>query len=528
MALGMARVFGGVAGLVASAATTAMVAFTSPYTLGDYSGDNPLSPTSVARLMVDRSGDARGGRDFGVDPTVMAELMGVAIQETRNVANTPNMQGMVGATIGATSGLANRDKVFPKQESRDLSQYDAGRIQAEIAELADRYRDHGYDTKPKDEASGLPMQEIKDAQGNILMRGRAESVEALIATKMAEAETTNDPSKKIVNLAGAQLDDRTLGRPLKLDGFNFKNADMRGINLGGAQIKDCGFENCDMQGANLKNVQFNLCSFQNVNMNEFVGDSKTKFSNCGMQNVHMADAQAPEVKFENIRAERLNIAGANFAGSSWTHVHVENLWGRDANMNGAKLGDFHVTGRESNLDGWKLNGATIHNASFGTPQYGISMKGMEAQNSTWSDVQFNASDLSGSDFTRGVFTRVDMRKVVTPQGPMEMREANLTGLNAGPEAKFTAFKATHSGITMMPKEDFVFRGTAPIERAAHAAIAVRSDIANITSADGTTTQELEVQNTAQMQQQMMAKKRMQMAMAPAPSPFGRKKDQPWG
>lgn len=507
-----------------------MVAFHSPYTLGDYSGPNPASPTSVARLLIDRSGDGRaGGRDFGVDPALLAEMaLGVVRQEVREFGQpVAGVQGSMTAPAGAASGLAARSRILPAQERRDLDKYDPGRIQAEIAELADRHRDHGY-KEPKPEAN-LPMQEIKDAHGNILMRGRAESVEHLIAIKMEEAARTNDPNKKVVNLAGAQLDERTLGRPLKLEGFDFKNVAMQGANLGGAEIRDCSFTNCDMESVNLKRATISLCSFENVNMNGFVGDRKTKFENCGMANVHMQDANAPEVRFENIRADHLNIQGANFAGSSWTHVHVNNLWGVGANMDGAKLGDFHVRGRESNLDGWKLNGASIHNASFGTPEYGIPMRGLQAQNSHWSDVQFNKSDLSMADFTKATFTRVDMRNVVTPRGPMEMREANLTGLTAGQEAKFTAYKATHSGITMFPQEDFVFRGTAPIERAAQAALSVRSDRADIISADGSTQQELEARNAAQLQQQMMQKKRQMAMAAPAPN-FGKRRgsDTPWG
>ena len=504
-----------------------MVAYSSPYTLGDYSGPNPLSPTSVARLMIDRTGE-NGGRDFGVDPALLAELaLGVVRQETRELNNpAAHVQGGgMNAQIGATSGLAARRSIMPTQEQRDLDKYDPGRIQAEISELADRHRDNGY-KKPEAESS-LPMQEIRNAHGEVIMRGRAESVEHLIAIKMEEAAKTNDPSKKIVNLSGAQLDERTLGRPLRLEGFEFKNVAMQGANLGGAEIRDCSFTNCDMEGVNLKRASIKLSSFENVNLNGFVGDRKTKFENCGMQNVHMQDADAPEVQFNNIRADQLNIQGANFAGSSWTHVHVNNLWGVGANMNGAKLGDFHVRGRESNLDGWKLNNATVHNASFGTAEHGIPMRGLQAQNSHWSDVQFNKSDLSMADFSRATFTRVDMRKVVTPQGPMEMREANLTGLTAGQDARFTAHKATHSGITMFPQEQFVFRGTAPIERAAQAALSVRSDHANIISADGATQQEMEARNAAQMQQQMMAKKRQMTMAAPAPN-FGKRKDQPWG
>lgn len=503
-----------------------VVAVATLYVAGGFAGPNPPSPMSVARL-IDTEG--KGGRDFGVDPALLAKVIGVESQERRDLNAVTNTQGLMGAAAGAASAsLQARSRLNPVQEIRDLRDYDTSRIQAEISELSDRYRATGFDTSPKKEESTLPMQEIKDAHGNILMRGRAESVEHLIAIKVAEAERSNDPNKKMVSLAGAQLDDKTLGRPLKLEGFDFKNMDMRGANLTGAQIKDCKFENCDMESVCLKNAQINMCAFQNVNMNGFVGDSKTKFENCAMENVHMAFAEAPGVKFENIRAEKLNIQEANFKGSSWTHVHVKDLWGVNARMDGAKLGDFHVTGRESNLDGWKVNNATIHNASFGSSQYGISMRGMEAQNSHWSDVQFNASDLSKADFTKASFTRVDMRNVVTPRGPMEMKEANLTGLTAGEEAKFTAHKATHSGITMWPQENFVFRGTAPIERAAQAAISVRSDVANIVSADGATEQELEARKSAQIQQQQqMQFKRRQMEMAPSPYNKNKKKDTPW-
>lgn len=524
MALPEGEVVGGFSGTVAAIAP--IVSYDTPYKAGGYEGHQPLSPLSVARI-IDKDGNG-GGRSFGVDPGVLASIAGVASQETRDVRNVPSAQGLMTATVGATAGLAARNKIQPTQELRDLREYDPGRLQAEIAELADRHRGHGYDTRPKEEASGLPMQVIRNAEGEILMKGRAESVEHLIAIKMEEAATTNDPNKKVVNLAGAQLDERTLGRPLRLEGFEFKNVDMRGANLQGASIKDCKFQNCDMEGISLKNVQMNLCSFNNVNMNRFEGDNKTKFENCAMQNVHMAGASAPGIKFDNIRADKLNIQGADFSGSNWSHVHVENLWARDAKLNGAKVGDFHVKGRECNLDGLKLNNATVHNASFGTPQQGISMRGLEAQNSTWSNVQFNKSDLSGADFTRATFTRVDMSKVVTPMGPMQMREANLTGLTAGPDARLMAYKATHSGITMVPSENFVFNGTGPIERAAKAALSVKSEVANITSADGATTQELEARQAMNIQQQnQMLLKRRQMEMAPSPYNRNKKKDTPW-
>jgi uncharacterized protein YjbI with pentapeptide repeats len=539
MARGLVSTFSGVvAGVVTSVALTAagvpsqavaaveaidaaktarsVVAYDSPYKLGDYKGS--LSPTSMARLVSTR-GEGSGSRSFAIDDGYLAKYTGAAAQETRDPSTARGSMA-----LGQLQGQSKVGRfITPGQETRDWSQYDAGRIRAEIDTLADRHRDYGgYENKPQDPNANLPMQVVRDLEGKVIMQGRAESVEHLIAQKLMEAERATDPAKKVVNLAGADLGDQ------KLDfrGFNFKNVDLRGANMAGCAFTDCKFENVDMHGANLKGARFDKCHLENVNMNEFVGDHKTAFKNCTLQNVHMEDAVAPQIKFEGIRAENLNMARANFDGSSWSDVQISNLWAPGVKLNGAKLGDFHVIGRDSNMDGAELNNATIHNASFGTSEHGIRMRGISAQNSHWSDVQFNKSDLSGADFTRAVFQRVDMRNVVTPEGPMQMREANITGLEAGPDAKFRAFKAQYDGVTMFPAEDFVFKGTDPIRRAAKAAIDAGVNVANITTADGLTEQELAARQAHNGPQVVQRRPQMMPGMAPI-MPGMKRRDTPW-
>jgi uncharacterized protein YjbI with pentapeptide repeats len=309
------------------------------------------------------------------------------------------------------------------------------------------------------------LQTIRDNEGRVLMQGHAQSAEALIAQKLSEADKATDPAKKVVNLAGANLDG------LNFKGFNFTNVDMRGASMKGCEVENCKFENVDAEGIDLRGTKIRGSHFENVNLNRFAGDKDTKFSYVSMANVHMVGAEAPGVKFEHIRAENLNIAGADFKGSEWTDVQAHNLWARDVKMDGAKLGNFHVAGPDTNFDGAHLTGAKVHNASFGTPGNGISMRGLQAEGSEWTDTQFNNSDLSGANFSNAWFKRgVDMRNLVTPHGPINMDGATLTGLKAGPQCKIQATTLVYGEgadqVVMRTKNGMpmVFNGTDDIEK----------------------------------------------------------------
>ena len=529
--------------LQAAEAVRAAIGFISPYAYGNYqapdanatdnharNGHLPL--TSFARMVPrERGGDQQGGgRSLG-GFNYLNQFIAPG-QETRQLhalqGGTINAGGLVNQSraVGATSGLA-------RQETRDFSQYDAGRIRAEIDTLGDKYRDHGMDTRPQDPNAGLPIHTIRDHEGRILMQGHAQSVEHLIAIKMAEAERATDPSKKVVNLAGANLG----GMKLDFKGFNFRNVDMRGADLSGNSFNECRFENCDMQGANLKGVRIENSYMENVNLNGFVGDDKTMFKNSALMNVHMQGAHAPQIKFENIRAENLNMAGAYMPGASITNMHVTNLWAPEINLEGATIGGLHVRGPDSSLEDAKLNRVTLNDSSFGQPGQGINMRGIQMERSVQSDVQYNNSDLSGarmagSDFKHGV----DMRHVVTPRGPIDVDNSNLTGLTAGRDAKLKATQFTYGegadkvSMRTLGGEEMVFDGTADIERLHRVArtnnlsfIQIReNDMAAIDPQTGRVLSEQEQRMTNQAQLQ----RRPKPAMAPSPMMPGRRK-QPW-
>ncbi len=528
-----------ISGVAAGAELARMaLGFVSPYALGNFRAYGPdaadnasrngdLSPTSMARLISHRddgSGRALTANDY------LARFISPE-QEKRS----PDIM----VPGGAASLLQNRGTfdrfVAPGQERRALdSAYDYGRIRAEIDTLADRHRDYSGLDKPTDPQAGLPLQTIRDREGRILMQGAAVSPEALIAQKLKEAETTTDPTKKVVNLAGADLEG------MSFKGFKFTNVDLRGANMAKCEIEDCKFENVDAEGLNLKGARLRNSHFENVNLNGFIGDDKTKFQNCTMLNVHMAGAEAPGVKFEGIRAENLNIANADFSGSSWTDIQVHNMWARGAKLEGAKLGDFHVAGPDSNFDDVKMNGAQVNDASFGRPGQGLSMRNLQAANSTWSNVQFNAADLSGANFTNVWFRHgVDMRDVITPQGPMNMDGANLTGLIAGPQAKIAAASLTYgegANQVMMRTQGgapMIFDGTGQIENLYKVARTNNLSYIHIREVDGiaidpVTGKELSEQISAPGLVQHRRAPKPTMAGPAPPSPFGRKKDTPWG
>lgn len=429
-----------------------------PLAGGDISVSGGRPPSNFINWS-DREGNAgRGG--YAPDNPGWYLLGATVAQETR----ADGLSAYLPQTgIAAALGAVKQEKRF--ENLARLAEYDPGRVQGEIAELRSRFPDRPG-MEAKDPKEDLPTIKIRGEDGRVLLQGKAESVEHLIALKLKEAATSTDPSKQTVNLAGAQLDEGTLGRKLEFKGMNFQNLDLRGANLGGARFEECQFKNVDMQGAGLKGSTFNLCHFENVNLSGFVGDKKTRFENSSMSNVDMSYAEAPGVKFDNIRAEYLNMQGGNFAGASIQNMKVDNLWAPQVNLEGAQIGSLQISGQHSSLEGAKLNRAEIGQSTFGTRDQPINMKGIEAQNSTWTDCAVNA-DVSKADFTGAAFTRVDMRNASTPEGPMIVQNADLTGLDAGAAVKMRASRVKCENVTMQVKDnaEMTFNGTADIHKA---------------------------------------------------------------
>lgn len=516
--------------------------YISPYARGAspyVTGDHPLAggdirvpsdrPSSHFINWSDRDGNAGRGGYTPDNPGWY--LAGLAGQETRADALQANgLLGGAGYALGAVKQERRLDTQSKlEQHFENLQHYDPGRLQAELAELKARFPDRpGMDVKdPKEDAPNIV---IRNEEGRILMQGKAESVEHLIALKMKEASTSTDPSKQTVNLAGAQLDEKTIGRKLDFRGMNFQNMDLRGANLGGAQFQDCQFKNVDMEGAGLKGCTFNLCHFENVNMSGFVGDKNTRFSNSSMYNVDMSYADAPQIKFENIRGEYLNMQGANFAGAHINKMEVENLWAPQVNLEGASIGGLKISGQYSSLEGAKLNGAEIGQSVFGTREHPLNMKDVQAQNSTWTDCVLNA-DLSRADFTGASFTRVDMRNSSTPGGPMIVQNANMTGLEAGPAVKMAASRLVYDNVTMQVENnsEMVFEGTAQLRNAHRKAvdsglnyIQLRGNGAGLDAIDPDTQRVLGEQAPA-----MAVRKPAMMPGLEPPSPFKKKGAQGW-
>jgi uncharacterized protein YjbI with pentapeptide repeats len=496
-----------------STETRQFMSVQTPYTFGDYAGNNPASPLSAARYN-DKADEGRRGLmgAFG-----LLGALGLPLQETRaHPLNGPNpiqlsdagAKGYVSRAGGLTAGLyANKDaaaRLKSVQESRLdaigprlADEYDSSRIQAILAAGDDYWRNKAaVASQTAGQNTNLPVQKILAKDGTVLLQGHARSKEELIANAVKEAETSSDPRKKVVNLNGADL-----------TGLNFK---------------DMALTNISMRGANIKGTTFENCKLENVDMAEIQADHTTKISKSLLRNVDMSGADAPGIQLEHIRGEFVNMAGANMAGARWSDVKIENLWAAEINLNNAQLGTVTITGPYSSFKDAQMHGAKVSMSQFGDVNRGIDMSGIKATHSTWSDVKFHQSDMSGSDFSSGTFTRVDMSRVYTKPGyPMTFDKANITGLTVGRGAELTADKAIKDGITLRPVENFVFRGTEPLDRAVDAAIVAGAAEASIKNAHGDTDLE-QVQRAQLVQPQHLQQQRPKpnLLMQPAaPSPF---------
>lgn len=486
--------------------------FLSAYNLGNYTDSNPPPPTSAARYNRQADDSKRSALTAMFGAFALAAF---PLQETRadNVryssdpialkSSYVNRTGVTGQGIFGQKDAISRLRSV--QESRLdaitprlADEYDSSRIQAILAAGDDYWRNKAaVASQTAGQDTNLPVQKILAKDGTVLLQGHARSKEELIARAVKEAETSSDPKKKVVNLNGADL-----------TGLNFK---------------DVALSNVSMRGANIKGTTFDNCKLENVDMAEVQADHTTKISKCLMRNVDMSGADAPGIQLEHIRGEYINMAGANMAGAKWTDVKIENLWAAEINLNKAQLGTVAITGPYSSFKDAQMHEAEVSMSQFGDVNRGIDMSGIKASFSTWSDVNFHKSDVSGSDFSGGNFTRVDMSKVYTKPGyPMIFDNANITGLTVGRGAELTADKAIKDGITLRPVENFVFRGTEPLDRAVDAAVVAGVAEASIKNANGDTDLE-QVQRAQLVQAQQQRPKPNPLMQPAAPSPFSGKR-----
>ncbi len=473
------------------------------------------------RARGDGGSGSAGGRDLGVKAGDL-KWWEPPQESRRDVLGSVAVGAVAAGSAGAVRrpiGTVREANLHQTLDALRFNQYDFGRIQAEMRELALQHPEHAGGMNPATPTDTMPIQTIYGHDGGIVLQGRAQSVEHLIALKLEEAARTTDPNKQVVSLAGAKLDEASLGRKLNLDGMNLQGVDMRGADLGGANLNNCQLKNVDMSGASLKGVAMNKCHLENVTMTGFEGDKNTVIRNSSLYNVAMNRAEAPGMRMEGIRAEYIDMAGSNFSGAKWSDVKVNNLWANNINLEGAKLGDVSIAGPHSSFEDARMANITVGKSSFGTHGAGVNMRGIRAPNSIWTDVTFNESDLSKADFSGAALTRVDMRKVVTPRGPMNMNRADITNLEAGPDAKMVARDATISGVTLKPVEDFVFSGTAPLQKAADAALSRNSAQATIVTPDGATT---EAMQAGVLQPVRRPTPTAPSAAPAAPSPFNKK------
>ncbi|MFB2937584.1 pentapeptide repeat-containing protein [Aerosakkonemataceae cyanobacterium BLCC-F154] len=178
------------------------------------------------------------------------------------------------------------------------------------------------------------------------------------------------------NLGGADLREAKLeGAYLggaNLWGTNLESASMEGTNLVGANLGDANLEGANLEGANLGNANLEGASLGGANLG----------------NAKLWDAKLWDANLENANLSGANLRNANLESASLVGANLRNaklqdakLW--DANLGSANLGD-------ADLQGAKLEGAYLK---------GAYLKGAYLQ-----DANLRGADLQGADL-EGAYLR---------------------------------------------------------------------------------------------------------------------------
>lgn len=325
----------------------------------------------------------------------------------------------------------NVHEIAPERERSpmlDLQQREVHELRPSIAELREKFSDEpGMNGKP--DGKELPVQRVYDQNGRVLLEGHANSVQDLIQNSLKSCAESADPAKRELNLRGANLSSDQNGQPMNLQFscFNFQNINLDGADLGGVGFDRCQFRNASMVGANIKDSSFMLCHFEGVDMAGCIGNSGTKLHNSSLYGVSMSGANLPGASLQNLRGQYVDWTGTNLTGASIGNVAIENLDARLANLSQATIGGLLVSGPHSTFDGARFVGASIGGSHFGTPAQRISMRGINASGSAWSQSSI-AADLSYAMMNGASFAGLDIRSSVTPEGPISVEGCSLGGL----------------------------------------------------------------------------------------------------
>lgn len=130
-------------------------------------------------------------------------------------------------------------------------------------------------------------------------------------------------SKGVLNINVQRIE---LNKLSTIKYLNFKNADLKSLNMSESYIRDCSFVDCEIQALNindnrLKNVKFTRCNLKNL--------------------------KAINTKFQNVEFEECNFSGGFFNNSNLKSCIMKNCDFKDVTYEKAILSSANILGAKN-------------------------------------------------------------------------------------------------------------------------------------------------------------------------------------
>jgi uncharacterized protein YjbI with pentapeptide repeats len=194
------------------------------------------------------------------------------------------------------------------------------------------------------------------------------------------------------------------------------NVDLRGINLGKADLSNADLTGSNLDGAHAVKANLSGARLTNVSMNSFKAPDSV-FRGADLNGVQAVDTNFRSADFEGACLDQANLRDANLRGAN---LRVANF--RSANLSGAKFVESVITGADftgANLQRAKMDGLILREALF-----------------------------RGADFTGAKLLHCDLEGMELPDAVFKhanLKEALLTGSNMR-GADFQAANLAHAGL----------------------------------------------------------------------------------
>ncbi|MEB3342469.1 pentapeptide repeat-containing protein [Okeania sp.] len=201
------------------------------------------------------------------------------------------------------------------------------------------------------------------------------------------------------NLAGIKLEDAYLRDA------NLFRANLRGAELKGARLQNANLAHAELPGANLSNAKLQEANLNNAKL-QGTNLTNSNLANAQLQKASLSGASLFRAVLESANLQEANLSGANLSQANLVGTNFYNANFRDAKLTGAKLKGADL--RKANLSAANMNN--------------VSLRGADLREAILKDASLRRVDLVGANLAGARLLHVDLEKA-------NLQGANLQGAN---------------------------------------------------------------------------------------------------